>query len=92
MSVRGTLAVTDGSEPGHRAPAMAHAEDRGTGRNLARRVQRLFTDEKGVACSRVPPGRDAAHAQFLEVSPAGTSTCFADLFSSFPDSLYRRAL
>ena len=46
MSVRGTLAVTDGSEPGHRAPAMAHAEHRGTGRNLARRVERLLTDEK----------------------------------------------
>jgi hypothetical protein len=92
MSARGIPAVPDGSEPGHRAPAMAHAEHRGTGRNLARRVERLFTDEKGWRCSRVPPGRDAARAQFLEVSPAGTSTCSTDLFSSFPDSLYRRAL
>jgi hypothetical protein len=54
MSVRGTPPVTTDSEPGHRAPAMAHAERRGTGRNLARRVERLFIDERGVA---VLPGR-----------------------------------
>ena len=57
MSVRGTLAVTDGSEPGHRAPAMAHADHRGTGRNLARRVEGLFTDEKGVAVLTSPTGK-----------------------------------
>ena len=57
MSVRGTLAVTDGSEPGHRAPAMAHAEHRGTGRNLARRVERLFIDERGVAVLTSPTGK-----------------------------------
>ena len=54
MSVRGTPPVTDDSEPGHRAPAMAHAEHRGTGRNLARRVEQPFTDDRGVA---VFPGR-----------------------------------
>ena len=92
MLVRGTLAVPDGSEPGHRAPAMAHAEHRGTGRNLAREWNGRSPMRGRARCSHVTPGRNAAHAQFLEVSAAGTSTAPPTFFSSFPDSLYRRAL
>src|SRR5262245_51132116 len=99
MSLRGTLGFTDGSEPGHRALAMAPAGQRGAGRDLAERAERLWADvttgpEVPDAIRRVAgdPGRDVAHARFQEVSLSGSSTCSAGLFSSFPDSLYRRAL
>ena len=99
MSLRGTLGVTDGSEPGQCALVLAPAGQRGAARDLAERAERLWADvtrgpELPDAIGRVLAGhgRKVARARFQEVSPSDLSLCSADLFSSFPDSFHRRAL
>ncbi len=100
MSVPGTRRLTKGSEPGPRARAMAPAEQRGAGRDLAERAKQLRPDVTravevlGTVGRALAggPGREVARARFREVSLSDSYMCSADFFSSFPHSLYRRAL
>ena len=91
MSVRGTPAVTHGSEQvtaRRRWPRPTTEGPDGTSAGEWNGCSPM----RGWRCSPVAPGRNATDAQFREVSSSDSSTCPAGLFSSIPDSLYRRAL
>ena len=80
--------------PDRRILVAADGSEQGAGRDLARRAERLRTGGLQVDTRKVADvvEADLVGAGSAEMSPPRCSTCFVDHSSSFPDSLYPRAL
>jgi len=80
--------------PDRRILVAADGSEQGAERDLARRAERLRTGGLEDDTSKVAEvfEADLVGAGSAEMSPPGCSTFFVDRSSSFPDSLYPRAL